>query len=438
MRATASSFLRLATVAAGCSAPLVKGQSLPAPDISPAAHFRFSPQAGTAWFLDGSPDGSAWSPLAGPFFATGDAVNHAQTVRPETTRFRLRFADPAALGPAPVSAAGCSLLMEHQGQPVEIVFMNDRSGFLRSDAAHARSFTATWTKTAPDRAEAILTGRDGTFTLLRLSFAGAQTGRWEMEEIPSPEAAKQAGPLLDTGVFTFRHGRFRYGSGHGELPADLTGQTLLLNESGTLTGARFTSASTVNVTTPEGIVEEGTYAYDPASGIKAKLHLNLTGLNPLELDLDLIAPGLGRFSSGDPPVRTGTFALPDSQDPPGNPDCPPLSIAGRTYVINDSAPCTLSFHADGTGTQTREVNGVVQATPFTYSYSRTGRNHASVAITFSGVGPSDLIDDYQMDFDADCAGAFQRASFANGSAAGTGTGTFGPGELAGRPAPPGF
>jgi hypothetical protein len=205
---------------------------------------------------------------------------------------------------------------------------------------------------------------------------------------------------------------------------------------------RFTGPTEISVTSPGGATATGTYAYDPASGKEALLHLNAVNFPSLELDLELTAPGMGKFNTGDDngPPRTGTFTLPDEQELPANPDCPPLSIAGQSYVINDSSPCTLTFNADGSGTQTKEVNGALQATPFRFSYSRTGRNKASVAITFSGVG-SDLIDDYQLDFDNDCAGEFQRDSYADGDSAGNESGTFGPGGLAGRffpPTPPGF
>lgn len=435
MKPALSRFLSAAALAAAGLTVPVQGQSLPAPGIAAAREFRFTPQPGTAWMVQGSVDGDAWQDVAGPFFGQGETVRHLQPAGDTARQFRLRYVDPAATGHAPVMAGGFSLLMEHQGRAQEVIFMNAARGILRIDDAHARSFTYTWTKTAPDRVEAVLSGLDGTFTLLRLEFAAGAVGRWGMEDIASPQAARTITQPLDSGIFTWREGRFRRGEEEFALPLLLDGRSLLLNESGSLTRLHFTSATTVNVVTASGSAQQGTYAYEPNSLVEGRLHLNIGNLAPQAFDLEARAPGIGRFNEDGITVggtpRTGTFTFPDDQDAPVNPNCPPLSLAGQSYVINDSSPCTLSFNADGTGTQMKEVNGVMEVTHFAYSYSRTGRNSASVAITFTGIG-GDLIDDYSMDFDEDCAGAFSRDSYADGSSAGSENGTFGPGGLAGR------
>ncbi|HEX2751363.1 MAG TPA: hypothetical protein VHM91_25360 [Verrucomicrobiales bacterium] len=437
MSSLSTGFLFAALLAAGSVAVTNSAaQSTATLDIAPAKRISFTPPAGTAWNLDGSLDGQTWNTLAGPFFANGSPAEYL-SLPGTASKFRLTAVNPA-VGFAPLTLAGCSAVMERSGQPVEVVFMSGTRGFLRIDDWHARGFTYTWHKTSANSGEAILSGLDGTFTLLRFKFLDAGLGGWGMEDIPSPQAASLVKVPLDAGAFSFRTGRFRRGVDKAELPMDFSGGSLVLNEGNSLSHVRFTGEDTVEVTTADGVVRSGNYAYDPASATKGSLFLNLTAAPPFGLDLGLTGSGTGKYKeilspgapSGAAP-RNGTFTLPEKQLPPDNPDCPPPGLGGRSYVINDSAPCTLVFYGDGTGAQMRDMNGAVQVTYFNYSYSRTGRNSASVSITFPGAG-SDLIEDYQLDFSDDCTGAFRRDSYANGNTAGTTGGTFGPGGLAGR------
>ena len=432
-----SRFLFAAFLAAGSVAVTnAAAQSQGTLEIAPAKRISFTPPAGTAWNLEGSFDGQQWKTLAGPFFSTGSAAEYL-SLPGTASKFRLTPVNPAT-GLAPLTLAGSSAMMERSGQPVEVVFMSGTRGFLRIDDLHARSFTYTWRKTSANSGEAILSGLDGTFTLLRLKFLDAGLGGWGMEDISSPQAASSIKVPLDGGAFSFHTGRFKRGADKAELPMDFSGGSLVLNEGGVLSHVRFTGEDTMAVTTADGVVRSGNYAYDPASATKGSLFLNITAGFSFGLDLTLTGSGTGKYKeilspgvpSGVAP-RNGTFTLPEKQLPPDNPDCPPPGLGGRSYVINDSAPCTLVFYGDGTGAQMRDMNGAVQVTYFNYSYSRTGRNSASVSITFPGAG-SDLIEDYQLDFSDDCTGAFKRDSYANGNTAGTTGGTFGPGGLAGR------
>ena len=111
--------LRAAALATGMLSALTAGaQTLPAPGIAPAQHFRFTPQPGTAWYLDNSADGLTWIEVAGPFFARADGgpVDHLQAGAP-AARHRLRYVDPATIGPAPAMVSGFSALMENHGEP---------------------------------------------------------------------------------------------------------------------------------------------------------------------------------------------------------------------------------------------------------------------------------------------------------------------------------
>jgi len=413
----------------------VRAQQLPPPDIKPARHFEFTPQPGTAWYLEGSADGLTWEEQAGPFFATGQAVQHLQPAG-TATLFRLRYADPAAVGQAPADLSGTSLVMEKSGHAIEVNFMNPVRGILRLDDSHARSFTYTWLKTAPDGGEAILSGLDGTTTLLRLQFRDAALGRWGMEDIPNPAAAARIKQPLDAGAFSFREGRFRRGPEAAALPGDLAGRSLLLNEAGRLSHVRFTGDETAVLTTVDGTQLDAGYSYDPESAAAGKLHLDLPGGHPLPLQLDLKTPGAGEFTRlplvpGPLTSPSGTFTLPDEQEPSLNPNCPPRSVAGLSLLLHDSVPCTLTFLADGSGRLSKTVNGgAIQMTPFFYSYACTGGKSAKVSLTFPG-GAGDAIDEFEMKWNDDCTGEFKRQSFANGAAVDNGSGTFGPGGIAG-------
>jgi hypothetical protein len=425
-----------AVLAAGVVTALQAAPETPpaAPRIAPAKRLTFTPPPGTAWYLDGSSDGSTWTEMAGPFFANGAPVEHFQRAKDTSRQVRLRFVDPASIGHAPVSLAGTSVRMDNADGPVEVVFMNEKRGILRIDATHARSFTYTWLKQSPDSGEAILSGVDGTHVLLRLNFIDGHLGRWGMEEIASPEAASLIKDTLDAGAFTFRQGLFRRGPEKARLPSDFADSSMILNEAGRLTHLRFTGADTVVMQTG-GVSTEGKYAYDPFDAGRGKLQLNpLNGVG-LDLSLDLGTPGSGRFEEilpgGGTGPRSGTFTFPDEQAPPANPDCPPKDLTGLSIILNDSSPCTLIFNGDGTGVQSKDVDGAIEATAFNYTYSRTGGNSASVAITFPGTG-SDLIDDYDLEFDDDCTGSFERKSYADGNArpGGGDQGTFESGGIA--------
>lgn len=428
----------VAFLAAGSVVGMKAGAEIPAPKIAAARQFTFTPPAGTAWYLEGTADGEAWTKVGGPFFAGDGPVSY---LAPEgrATKFRLTYVDPSKVGNAPMSLGGTTVMMEKAGQPIELVLISANRGFLRLDDMHARGFTYNWRKTAPNEGQAVLSGLDGSYTLLRLKFMDGQVGQWGMEDIPSPQAASLIKNTLDAGAFSFHPGRFKRGVGRAELPLDFAGSSMMFNEGGRLSYARFTGPDTMQFTSTDGTVRTGTYEYDPSTSINGSLSLSVTGTPPLALDLTLTSSGTGKFKeilspageAGGGAPRNGTFTLPEEQLPPDKPDCPPPGLGGLTFTINDSAPCSLSFNSDGSGVQMREVDGALQMIYFNYSYSRTGKNSASVGITFPGAG-SDLIEDYQLDFSDDCNGEFSRDTYANGKRAGTSDGTFGSGDLAGR------
>jgi hypothetical protein len=399
-------------------------QQLPETVIKEARRFQFIPQPGTAWMIEGSGDGMAWHDVAGPFFATGKPVDHLMTRGMEKS-YRLRYMDPATTGPAPLSPAGQTLTMEHQGQARELIFLDATTGIYRLDDFHARTFTFIWTKPAADRAEAILSGTDGSFTLLRLEFHAAGLGRWGMEDIPSPAAAAQVKQTIDSGGFALTAGRVLRGEENILLPQDFNGRRLLLNESGQLSILEFNGADAVTRLVTGQPAQTGSYTYDPESNTSGLLTLTLPGMPAGGFTITLNTPATGRMvQNGGQPPRSGTFSLPG--EAPGAPvHCPPLSLAGRSYIFADSAPCTLVFYANGEGVQKKDRNGVTEVTHFRYLYSRTGGAKATVAISFPGAA-GDLVDDYELDFKDDCTGNYKRSSYAAGLDAGRRNSTFSP------------
>ena len=73
--------------------------------------------------------------------------------------------------------------------------------------------------------------------------------------------------------------------------------------------------------------------------------------------------------------------------------------------------------------------GETKVEPFTYDYQRTGGSGANLNITFPGAG-SDRIDDYDMEFDPNCEGSYDRNSYKDGISSGSGGGDFTPGRAA--------
>ena len=302
---------------------LAGAQTLPAPDVKPAQHFQFTPQPGTAWMLEGTADGGTWLDVAGPFFANGRATDHLRPAGKELG-FRLRYIDPASVGLAPVTVpAGRTLLMEHQGKAREIIFIDATRGILRLDDAHARTFTTAWTKTAPDAAEAILSGADGSFTLLRLEFLAAGLGRWGMEDIPSAESAAMIKETIDAGGFSLNDGRVLHGTDHAALPSDLTHRRMALTEAGEISILEFTGPDSITLRRGTAPVQQGTYSYDPEDVRTGQLTLNLEGKPQVDFRMEMLTPATGTISqqgggNGRTPLHSGTFNLPNSPTPPVN------------------------------------------------------------------------------------------------------------------------
>ena len=419
---------------AGLGSGVVLGQG-PLLDFREKRRVGFVAPEGSAWQLEQAKDGvRGWERAGGVVYGRGKTVVVEDVGG--GAGYRLVPVDPAE-GNALVKPGGwTALLVRGGGVASEMVFMTDGEGFYRMDAGHARGFTCEWVKTGRDVAEAVLTWTDGTRALLRVEMASRQVGRWWMEAMGDPDAIGAVGEMVDGGLLQMVEGRVVRGAVLA-MPESTEGREFLFDEGGAVTALRFSDALHAEVTLPSGKGAAQGFMYERESGSRARLHSDADGV---EMLLELLAPGVGVFEEvvpaqpvgGMPPMavpRRGVFTTPVERTAVRDGDCPPPSLGDLGLVVHGSSPCTLRFNADGTGTATKEVNGSVEVTAFTWAYARTGGTGASVALTFPGVS-RDLIDDYQLDFTSDCGGRFRRDSYASGSSAGVMSGTFTPAPAA--------
>ena len=400
--------------------------------MEPGRRLRIPAAPGTAWQLERSVSGGGpWEPVGEPRFGVaGEVVIDDFGLEPGGQRFRAVSVDPAAVGDAPVRGAGLTaLLVRSGGSHSEVVFMSATDGFYRLDEQHARTFAYRWLKTGPQAAEVILSWSDGTHSLLRMELQTKTSGRWGMEPLADPAGAAAVGETGDGGLLQLVTGRIRRNVA-AELPADLSGREMLLDEGGMVTSVHFGDGHRARLRSPGAAEREVEVVYERENAARGSLRFEPVGWQIL---LEMNAAGVGSFQEQTvaapqgqaPPFvpRRGVFTTPVERPPVPGGDCPPESLGGRSYVVHGSTVCTLTFKADGTGTAAKEVNGSLEVTAFTYAYARTGATSASVALTFPGVS-RDLIDDYQFDYAGDCAGKFRRDSYASGGSAGVTAGTF--------------
>ncbi len=68
----------------------------------------------------------------------------------------------------------------------------------------------------------------------------------------------------------------------------------------------------------------------------------------------------------------------------------------------------------------------MEVTPFTYDYSPTDDDEASLALTFPGA-LTDRVEDYDLEFGPSGAGSFRSSTYEGGELSRSTSGTFGPG-----------
>ena len=231
-------------------------------------------------------------------------------------------------------------------------------------------------------------------------------------------------------------GRLRDNPEQAILPLTLRGRSLGLEEGGELTQMDFTANGNVVITHADGTVEISEYRYEVKTASTAELRVEYgsePGGRPYIYNLILEIEAAGTTSrlpqlrgGGVPPgakPQLGNFNLPNPATPTNSVSGPPKSLEGKVIQINGEDPVTLNFSNDGTGTATREKDGSVEMTPFTYDYAATGTTGASLALTFPGA-QDDRVEDYDLDFSGTSEGSFQSSTYEGGELASSSTGNF--------------
>lgn len=424
--ASPSRFVMALCLCLACVAsPVRSGEAGAPPELSigPALEYRFETRPGAVYELQCSRDGETWEKVAGPFFGHGEPVEgflRGEAAARRLFRYRVQELDPASIGPAPEKLRKQTLVFNDEGEPRQFVFFDAERGMLKTDAFHARSFTAEQRRVAPDRLEVNLTYHDGSRARLELRFLDGRLGtaRWRQTGVSGePE-------FSDVGPFSLHPGRLPETSGAVSLPEDLTGKSLLFASGSQSTRLEFTSPREVTVYQAGADPVVLPYVYELESFKSGMLQLERPDGALVEYALDLKGPASGSFLKSENPAggegpapaplsSDGNFNLSTEPEQPVNPNCPPPDLAGHSFYLAGSDPVTLMFNADGSGNALRRANGSVEVTPFTYSYTRSGRTSASLTLTFPGA-VNDLIEDYTLNFNEDCGGSYERSEFEGG------------------------
>ncbi len=410
-------------------------QDLPTPEIRASQEYSFPTADGAVYLVEGSLDGKIWSTLAGPIFGDGSTARAPfGAASAPRQKVRLRAVDPAAYGPSTPQLGGKTLVLNDQGRARQLIFFPSiqgvRRGVLKTDAAHARSFLWQARRLSSTQTIAEIRYFDGTTSQVDLAFSNEQLGSYQMRDMDRAGTVQGA----EGGGFSLHVGRIFDTPAGAVLPNALAGQSLLLEEGGQVARFDFASDGTATLVRPDGSAESRHYQYTRSASNLADLRLEaLNGLGALYqlqlstqatgtyLRLPLPLPG-GGFPSGYLP-RPGSFNVPTLPVVANSTTGPPRSLGGKVLQLNGDDPVTLTFHSDGTGTATREEDGSVEVTPFSYDYAPTDADEASLALTYPGA-QTDRVDDYDLDFSDPNSGTYRTSKYDGGELARATSGSF--------------
>lgn len=421
-------------------------QGPPVPDIRGAMDYEFPTTDGAAYLVEGTVDGQTWTTLAGPIFGDGKV---ARAMLPATAsgqrQLRVRPVSAFTFGSATTQLGGKTLVLNDGGRARQLIFFppsqGRRRGFLKTDATHARSFDWQVRRSTGSMATIDLKFFDGTSSKVELSFSNGLLGAYQMRD----QNAGGTVQVTEGGGFSLHTGRIRDEATEAVLPPSLGGQSVLFEEGGTVSRYDFGTDGLVTMYRPDGTIESHPYQYSRSAPGQAEVRVGPgTGSEPGQPDqpgqvialsansqatgnserMPLPLPG-GGFPPGTLP-KPGTFNVPTVPVVANSTTGPPKSLTGKTLQLNGDDPVTLTFNGDGTGTATRTDNGSVEVTPFTYDYSPTDDDEASLALTFPGA-QTDRVEDYDLEFSANGGGSFRSSSYDGGELTRSNSGSFNPG-----------
>ena len=418
----------------GTGIPALSAQGLPAPEIRPLMQYQFPTAESAAYLVEGSHDGQTWTTVAGPVFGDGGM---ARSILPDASfpQWRVRVVNTASYGPATTQLGGKTIILNDQGRARQLIFFpavqgGVRRGVLKTDADHARGFVWKVRRTDGAAATVELTYWDGTSSTIGLNFSNSQLGVYQMRD-RDPGGVVQ---VTEGGGFSLHPGRIRDDPHEAVLPAAIEGQSLLLEEGGAVTRLDVGTDGNVSLVRPDGSTVTRQYHYARKMPGQAELRLESHGVPGEIYQLQLTSQATGSFNRMPLPLpgnvlppgtlpQAGTFNVPTGPVVANSTTGPPRSLNGKVLQLNGDDPVTLTFNSDGTGTATRAENGSVEVTPFTYDYSPTDEDEASLALTFPGA-LTDRVEDYDLEFRGHAGGSFRGSSFEGGERASSTTGTF--------------
>lgn len=415
------------------------GESPAPPAIRAGTSFEFDTVEGAAYLVEGRVDAETWTSVAGPFFGDGtrqSALLPAGITPASYPEWRVRPVNAANYGGAITGFEGKTLALNDGGRARQVIFFpviqGIRRGVLKTDAEHARSFTWKATRSSGTDSVVELTFTDGTTSRISLQFSTAKLGVYELRD----RGLNGAVQVTEGGGFSLHAGRIRDEADQSVLPGVLDGQSLLLEEGGRITVLEFDTSGQVTQTRPDGTTETAAYEYNRSNPGAGELRIIGPELNrPVQrYQLTLGTQATGTFARvpvvlpGGIPLpgvlpQPGTFNIPTRPVVINSTNGPPTTLGGKVLELGGDDPVTLTFHEDGTGNAKRENNGTVEVTPFTYDYSPTDEDEASLALTYPGA-VTDRVEDYDLDFSSDNAGSYQISSYEGGELAKSTGGSF--------------
>jgi hypothetical protein len=442
--------------------------------IRTAVEIEFETERGRSYHIQGSRDMVNWEDVVESVPGHGGRDGRILSTKDDGHKFfRVVVTEIPSGGPAPSSVAGLTLSLDDSPGGDLMQFTSETEGV--DLGVNPDPFTYILTRTGPDTIKietkrAGATDRRDVYTLV---FTVAAAGTWVRDEFRGSELKDR-----DVGVFTVVNGTPGGGTPPGgnppgtgtppaaptEVPAALAGLAYLFQSSGQPDRLEFTSATSgtefsddVNDDEPN----QFTYTYAMSNPATASLVVTFKPDRWDEYTLVFTSPSQGTFvrrefkdgalddtdsgafssvilspitqpnppsggttnppSGGGTPPPDGTTPPPtgETPPPPNGSAAPPASLVGLSYSMNDGGAILtrLVITSATAGTEFDDSD----PTQFTYAYTVTGANTASLVLTFK----TDKWDEYDLTFTAGTnGGTFVRREFDNDELKDTDSGTF--------------
>jgi hypothetical protein len=428
-------FLLLLIGAAGvlrCAA-----QTTPAASIETATEYEFQTVDGAAYVVEGRGASPEWATVAGPIFGDGGKSRALLPARAAATmkEFRVRAVPVNAYGPATSQLGDKTLLLNDEDRRRMLIFFpmshGVRRGYMKLDEDHACSFVWKVRRTSAAAETVELTYFDGSKGTVDLEFSNGLLGTYQLRDRDATGVVK----VMEAGPFSLHKGIIQTGAEDNVLPESVGGLSVMFSEAGALTRFDFSNNHTVSLLMPDNTTEIYSYTYTRHSPDTGSLRLEAPGMMPQDYQLRMNSQATGNFNrlpmtlpgGGLVPgllPGAGIIVIPTTPVVVNSATGPPTSLSGKTLELSGDDPVTLTFNSDGTGTSTREDSeGSVEVTPFTYNYTPTDDDEATLSLIYPGA-ETDRVEEYDLDFDDNGGGSYNSRTYEGGERATSGSGSF--------------